>query len=816
MLDAPIVAEATKAKKPDSVQGRYSGETSFDFPGSPVTNPFGLLTLQIAGLQPDGIPNWSYYPHFRDSYLRLLSKREPIMAGAKYSVVSRFSSLRWNIKGGRNSKLYYQRIFAEADGGAGWGQFASKVVEDLLTQDNGAFIELSGAGREDKPLKGRVTGVYHLDSAQCWRTFDPEYPVIYTNPLDNSYHRLHKTRVIMLSSNPQPDERGRNVGYCAVSRALKMMQIVRHIQTYKDEKISGTFKRALIYGGPLNPKQFDQIVEKSELQSENSLLTVLNNIPVILSTLGDLKLDMLDLASLPDGFDYEKEINIYVYILALCFGVDAREFWPATASGATKADASIQHLKAQGKGIADIINSMQTAFNWQIMPSNGDAEFEFDFTDDEQDKQQAEIHTIKATNIRSYQDAGWITPQEGRSLAIAQGLIDPAQLTSTEDAVVADDTAPMATEDLATQPTAEGQVDEFDTTGGVKVRPVENAGPSSGRFRESQHPRSNDGKFGSGGGTSKPAAPVATTATAPTEDPNASPLSKALQKFLSDNKLTGKFSGSTLKVPGDTKDRSAEIQAALQANGFPNAKVTARKTKKGYSYRISGVKPKKPKKGKKAATMSDVDDYKTTLEGLMTGLIDRVVESPNDFDDAIDDLFDDFVDDLPQRLTDGFGVGLAGTDASDEGVDRLKTVGQTSVDYFKKSLMVDLAATSIVGLEAEEIRKALNPFVSRLGMYAGAFWESVWQGQRDATPKTRKVKRILNDGADHCKTCPGKAKTYDSYDDMVSSSGVPGDGSDTCLSNCRCTIEVEDEDGGFSPLVGSPTVFVEPLFEVIR
>jgi hypothetical protein len=46
---------------------------------------------------------------------------------------------------------------------------------------------------------GRVTEIWHFDSAQCWRTFDPDFPVIYQNPRDNTFKRLHKTRVIMLS-----------------------------------------------------------------------------------------------------------------------------------------------------------------------------------------------------------------------------------------------------------------------------------------------------------------------------------------------------------------------------------------------------------------------------------------------------------------------------------------------------------------------------------------------------------------------------------------------------------------------------------------
>lgn len=681
-----VIFDGAKANG-NSVQGRYNGDTlGYENMVGPIS-PFSMFTINMTGLQADGIPQWSYYPQERDRYLRLLSKREPIMAGALYSVVSRIKSLPWNIKGGVVNKNYYQGLLAQADGGAGFGQFVSKVVSDLLNQDNGAFIELVGAGRWDKPLKGRVKKIYHLDSARCLRTFDTEFPVIYIDPLNNSYHRLHKTRVVMLSSNPQPDELARNVGFCAVSRALKMMQIIRNVETYKDEKVSGKFKRAIGYGNGFTPKQFKQVMDVNEQQAENSNFTIYNEIPFLISTTQEAKLGLLDLASLPDGFQYKEEIDIYVYILALCFGTDAREFWPATASGATKADASVQHLKAQGKGIADIIKMIETAINWQIMPANGSAEFEYDFTDDEQDKAVAEGQTVKATNIAMYQQNGWITPQEGRALAIAQGLFDPKQLVISADNQLADDSAPM--EDNAVETPDQPPIPE-------------------------------------------PAAQVGTAA-------KAIPVEK------------------------------------------------------------------------------HVDSYQKKLESLMTVFVDKVVASPGSFDSAVDSLTTDFMNTLPNELTSAFGVGLSGAQPTPDGIDRLKKVGQTSVDYFKDSFLPALSAVSLAGLAADEIKAALNPFVSRLGLYAGAYWESIWQGQRDATPIHLKVKRVLQDGADHCPTCPGKAGVYDSYDDMIAQcGGVPADGSDSCLSNCRCKIFVETESGGFEPLVGSPTVFVQPLFEVLR
>src|SRR6185369_6724414 len=96
-------------------------------------------------------------------------------------------------------------------------------------------------GRADKPLRGPVMQLAHLDSANCWRTFDPEFPVLYTNPYTGAYHKIHESRIMSGSSLTAPEELARGIGLCAVSRVYLYAQIARDIATFKHEKISGRF-----------------------------------------------------------------------------------------------------------------------------------------------------------------------------------------------------------------------------------------------------------------------------------------------------------------------------------------------------------------------------------------------------------------------------------------------------------------------------------------------------------------------------------------------------------------------------------------------
>lgn len=62
--------------------------------------------------------------------------------------------------------------------------------------------------------------------------------------------------------------------------------------------------------------------------------------------------------------------------------------------------------------------------------------------------------------------------------------------------------------------------------------------------------------------------------------------------------------------------------------------------------------------------------------------------------------------------------------------------------------------------------------------------------------KPGKWERIMM-AAEHCSTCPGKARTYDSWEELKAA-GLPADGSDACVTNCECiVVRLEDGRVGF-------------------
>lgn len=423
---------ATKEKN-RSVQARAEGSEMFDTPGSGTAGLWGDSFFFHIANAADSFPAWQQlFPLLRDRALRRFYKTEPICAGAVYSMTARIKSLDYNLDGPPRAKKYFQTVLDDCEAGRGYRALIGKFITDVLTQDNGGFIELVGTGDPRRPLRGPLVYPYlmHIDSQQAWRTFDEEWPVVYIDPLTSEYHLMHKSRVVFAASHEQPNELARNIGFCPVSRALHYIQFMRDVLTYKREKTSGSFRRGIIYGKGVNNSELAAHMKAADEKDEAQGFSIYKGMPIIARVNQDVMLDVLDLASLPDSFDTEKDMTLYVYALALAFGVDAREFWPATASGATKADATVQHLKAQGKGIGDLIEIVETAMRAAAPDS---VEFECDYTDDEADLRKAEINKARVEWIGSLKDKGFITATEGRRLAIKENVL-PVDVLDAVDA----------------------------------------------------------------------------------------------------------------------------------------------------------------------------------------------------------------------------------------------------------------------------------------------------------------------------------------------------------------------------------------------
>lgn len=406
------------------------------------SSPISLLMLMAKSA--DIISPW-WSPR-RDMELRNFIVSSDHVSGAMYNMVAKMTTIPVKIVARDNSIKAHvemasrltESLLGSSQFGEGWASFYGRMVYDLFSQDNGTFVEIIGPGPKDGPLTGLPISVAHLDAARCTRTGNAEYPVLYQSS-DGRLYKLHYTRVIFGSQLPSTRYEMNGVGMCAVSRVINAAQNLYDISIYKQEKLGSRPNRQLIVtGGGLDPDDIQTAVRLSENSMNNQGLSRFSKTIVAGNrSIPDPKLNVVDLAKVPDGFDEKESTILGMAVISMGFGIDARELFPAMESGATKADAIVQHIKQRGKGPGQTIVFTETQFNTKCLPSF--LKMVFDYQDDQQDRQNAEINSVRAqtrerdlgdsvTTIRVERermvDHGEITDEQFEQMELEDGRLE--------------------------------------------------------------------------------------------------------------------------------------------------------------------------------------------------------------------------------------------------------------------------------------------------------------------------------------------------------------------------------------------------------
>lgn len=399
-----------------------------------LANFFVVSHLARAGLYL--LPWWSIG---RDRELRQFWKSSDHLSGTLYTMESRMTAIPFKVipRGQldrdivKESIMMTDLLYSSPDFGDGWIASYGKWVEDLLSQDNGAFFEVIGAGPKDGPIVGQALTIAHLDSGRCTRTGNANFPVIYED-IDGVRYKLHYTRVISVSQMASPIAEMFGVGFCACSRAINVAQTLVDILVYKQEKLgSRPHRQIIITTGGLDPSDLQTAFELADTSQDQIGLSRYSKVVVGgSSSLPNAGLQIVELSSLPDGFDEQTYVTLGMATLALAFGVDARELFPAMSSGATRADALLQHLKQRGKGPGQILQLTEQQINFKFLPSY--LRLTFDFQDDAEDRQRAEINQIRANTRVQNMNTGVVTSRTMREKMFEEGEINQEQFDEME------------------------------------------------------------------------------------------------------------------------------------------------------------------------------------------------------------------------------------------------------------------------------------------------------------------------------------------------------------------------------------------------
>lgn len=319
----------------------------------------------------EDIPDYARDSRKRDKFLRAFWRKEPHWAATINTMTLIDSSRAWTMIGGRNQVRRYTGMMHMAENGAGYRPFFSKQALSYRVTDMGALTEL-GRDIEDGPLRA----LYHLDSARCALTGDPNRPLVYSPP-EGKEQEWKPGDFFRVASMPNDDERFNGLGYCATSRVYEGLLLLYAVLQHDQEKLWAKMPKGILTLHNISTEQFEKALLARKARLEGMGREFFAGV-ITLGSTGQEQVEakLLALSQLPEGFSREDFINQTINLYAAAHGMDPREFWPVSGGTlGTGRETEEQHRKAATKGALEFPLAFQEQLQ-RYLPATLDFNYE--------------------------------------------------------------------------------------------------------------------------------------------------------------------------------------------------------------------------------------------------------------------------------------------------------------------------------------------------------------------------------------------------------------------------------------------------------
>jgi len=205
------------------------------------------------------------------------------------------------------------------------------------------------------------------------------------------------------------------VGFCSVSRCMRVAQTLVDMVRYKQERLGSRPHNQMLIGKGITGTQIMTAIRMAENELSNRGFSRYAATFAIGSEMTDVGVDKIDLTHL-EPFDELTSTNLGMYVIAAAIGMDADELWPVSGRGSSEGDANLRRMRSRGRLPAQITQELAAQFNLKVVPPH--LLFVFDFQDDEQDQQVAIIRDIRGRNRDRDLNDGAINIRAARSMML--------------------------------------------------------------------------------------------------------------------------------------------------------------------------------------------------------------------------------------------------------------------------------------------------------------------------------------------------------------------------------------------------------------
>lgn len=223
-----------------------------------------------------------------------------------------------------------------------------------------------------------------------------------------------------------------------------------------------------------------------------------------------------------------------------------------------------------------------------------------------------------------------------------------------------------------------------------------------------------------------------------------------------------------------------------------------------------------------------------TFEDWASELANDLAGSDEEYDEILDAALLVLVGDLSDlgasNITKGAILGLGNTAPTPAYLGSLSSRLEANEGYIEASLLPDIRTAMLPAqfdaLDAAALLALLVTFGGRVESYSGAMWTAMQEAQGVTAQEAQeageggRVEWMLEEGAAHCDDCTDFAGVYDSWDEMMVTTGGRLPGEVECSANCRCSLWVEVGDEwtreGFASKAKGDTMDSERLMTILE
>lgn len=386
-------------------------------------------------------PPYSSKSKARDSWLMQFVQSEPHISGILSSTASIDSNRGWKLTGGRNQVRRFTRAlhnFGVAADIKGWRPGTRAMSMQFHGVDLGAAVEIGRDGEF-----GPLAGFYSVDPSRCILTGDINEPLEYSPP-SGKPQRWRPEDYLRVTDIGYNVEEFNGLGYCAVSRCLELAKVMVAVLLHDQEQLLARMPKGLLLLKGISESMWSDVMAQREADLTAKERKYYGGVQVLAGATGmeDLSAVLVALSELPANFDMETFTNLTMYGYSLCFGYDAREFWPVSGGAlGTATETEVQHRKATQKGAGDFsLNHQEQIQREDIMPDT--LEFGYDERDVGGELQEIEVNTAVSSLVNSILPLLAPDPELARQRALqmlAERSVVPQEWTEYEEDVTATD-----------------------------------------------------------------------------------------------------------------------------------------------------------------------------------------------------------------------------------------------------------------------------------------------------------------------------------------------------------------------------------------